>query len=110
MTVYDAVDGPGLENGRAIGGYFNRVTCTDDWQELEFGNVVLMNIHILNESANAADLSWDKTGTLPAAGPKDKQGEIGNSEILIFERRPTKKMYVKNTVAGNAAVLRIMAW
>lgn len=105
----DFINNPDTVTGRGRGGYFERVTCTADWQEIDFGGFTAMHIYVINETAESADLSWDESGPLDASGSKVKHGEIADSETLKFERRPSKKMFVKNT-GGSAATLRIMAW
>lgn len=107
--VADNIDGPGVVSGRGQGGYYFEITGTADWQELDFEGHTMTSYLVINDTANAADLSWDPEGPLLGTGSKSKHGEIRDSEQLKFERRSAKKMFVKNT-GGSAATVRVMAW
>jgi hypothetical protein len=102
----DFTNGQGMVNGYASGGFYGEVTTTDAWVEVDLGFASGFQ-RIICTSANAADLSWDGVHDLVA---KVRHGKIAQNENLLFDHRTARKIFVKSSVASNAATLRIFAW
>lgn len=99
------INNQNVTEGIGTGGFFSVVVGTAAWVEVPFLFTSGYQI-IINDSANPADISWDQFNPLTT---KVKHAEVRTTEVMKFDRRIAKSLFVKNT-GGGVATLRIMAW
>lgn len=108
-TLDDEVNGDGRVSGRGSNGYYEAISTTDNWQEVDLGFVSAGQL-IVCDTANAAHFSYSTGGNLTLPSTKPIHGLIREDERIQFEQRFTSKIYVKSASSSSAADLHIYAW
>jgi len=79
--------------------FFDGETIGTDWVHYDFGGFA-GNIRIYNDSSKAIEISFDGGATI--------HGKVLAGEIIVWERRYEKEIWLRGEEAGSAK--RLEAW